>query len=296
MQINLFDDNGIYIDPITYKIKSCENIDFVFKQMQFDGITIFTDCFLFSDVVDNVKCQKKIAWLFEPKILSPNIYDVYKVEHKFDYIFTYDETLLARGDKYKLVPAGCCWIALEHQQIHKKSKLTSCIMSSKRFLPGHCMRFDIYNGYRNRIDFYGKVCKPIKTKDVGLNDYMFSVCIENNITKNYFTEKLIDCFMTGTVPIYYGCNNVGDFFDVNGILSFSNIKEFDNIINNISPQLYESLSVSIKNNFEIAKQYISMEDWIYDKYLLDLIYLDDSDYIHPGSGKLMSSKKICIGQ
>ena len=36
---------------------------------------------------------------------------------------------------------------------------------------------------------------------------MFSVCIENDVYDTYFTEKILDCFATGTIPIYKGTKN-----------------------------------------------------------------------------------------
>ena len=34
-------------------------------------------------------------------------------------------------------------------------------------------------------------------------DSMFHIAIENNKAINYFTEKLIDCFVSKTIPIYW---------------------------------------------------------------------------------------------
>jgi hypothetical protein len=36
----------------------------------------------------------------------------------------------------------------------------------------------------------------------------------------YFTEKLIDCFLMETVPVYWGCPGIGSIFDERGILRF----------------------------------------------------------------------------
>jgi hypothetical protein len=47
---------------------------------------------------------------------------------------------------------------------------------------------------------------------------MFSVCIENSSERNYFTEKLIDCFAQKVIPIYWGAPNVSEFFDPDGII------------------------------------------------------------------------------
>ncbi|MCH9028858.1 MAG: hypothetical protein IH819_04430, partial [Bacteroidetes bacterium] len=33
-----------------------------------------------------------------------------------------------------------------------------------------------------------------------------------DIIKNYFTEKIVDCFLTWTKPIYFGCPNIKEYF------------------------------------------------------------------------------------
>jgi hypothetical protein len=69
---------------------------------------------------------------------------------------------------------------------------------------------------------------------------MFSIIIENSKEDYMFTEKLIDCFLTGTIPIYYGCPSIGLFFNDKGILHFNNYKECIDILKNISSELYYS--------------------------------------------------------
>ena len=50
---------------------------------------------------------------------------------------------------------------------------------------------------------------------------MFSIAIENSRNGCYFTEKILDCFTTRTVPIYWGCPDIGDYFDMNVIITFN---------------------------------------------------------------------------
>ena len=51
-----------------------------------------------------------------------------------------------------------------------------------------------------------------------LFDAMFSLAVENVAQDDYFTEKLLDCFLTRTVPIYWGCPNAAAYFDPEGIV------------------------------------------------------------------------------
>ena len=47
---------------------------------------------------------------------------------------------------------------------------------------------------------------------------LFHVAIENVRQPHYFTEKLLDCFLTNTMPIYWGCPNIGAYFDTSGMI------------------------------------------------------------------------------
>jgi hypothetical protein len=83
---------------------------------------------------------------------------------------------------------------------------------------------------------------------------MFNVVIENVFHKNWY-NKIGDNFLTKTVPIYWGCPNISDFgYDERGIIRFKNENELLNIINSITPDLYNSMKPYIDYNFEIAKQ------------------------------------------
>jgi len=50
------------------------------------------------------------------------------------------------------------------------------------------------------INYFGRCDDKLKT----LASYRFSICYENMRTAGYMTEKIIDCFVAGTIPIYYG--------------------------------------------------------------------------------------------
>ena len=88
---------------------------------------------------------------------------------------------------------------------------------------------------------------------------MFSVAIENGQYETYFTEKLLDCFATGTIPVYLGAPDIGKVFNPDGIITLSD--EFD-----VSDEVYYSKMDAIKENLEIAKTMEILEDFIYLNY------------------------------
>jgi hypothetical protein len=223
---------------------------------------IFTDNSL--QYVDNYNNQKKYAWLLESPIITPSAYEYIKYNHnKFDLIFTFSKELLTISDKFVLIPLGGCWIDNEDMVIHEKTKNVSIILSSKKSSVGHRLRHSILKKYPN-IDFFGHD-NYIDKKITALKDYRFSIIIENCKEDYYFSEKLIDSFVTGTIPIYWGCPSIYKFFDTNGMLIFDTMDELEKIMSNLSEDLYLSKLESIEHNFEEAKKYLVAENIIYDK-------------------------------
>jgi hypothetical protein len=67
--------------------------------------------------------------------------------------------------------------------------------------------------FKDKLDVFGRGFNYIPDKFNGVADYKYSIAIENSVIPDYFTEKLFECFLTYTMPIYYGCPNIGDYFD-----------------------------------------------------------------------------------
>jgi hypothetical protein len=65
-----------------------------------------------------------------------------------------------------------------------------------------------------------------KTKDAAFRS-MFHVCIENSRWPGYATEKVMDCFSTCTIPLYWGDPTLSDDFDAGGIIPLDAGPRFD---------------------------------------------------------------------
>ncbi len=220
----------------------------------------YTDRFLDNK---NGRVKNTYGWLLEPSSISPQIYHNIKNNNTiFDKVLTYDKDLLDLGENFTFYPHGGCWIPPNEQKIYKKNKIVSIISSAKKMTKGHILRHSVINAYKDKIDVYGRGYNPVNLKTEALSDYMFSITIENVKKDYYFTEKLIDCFMTGAIPIYYGCPSIGDFFDINGMIVIDNLEDVSNLLKDLTKELYESKMSSIVNNFEEAKKYLISEDWI----------------------------------
>jgi hypothetical protein len=97
-----------------------------------------------------------------------------------------------------------------------KSKKLSAIVDGAMDLPGHIKRKIFLNHIRNdkrlELDLYGREINFIEDKWDGLAPYQYALAMENTSGPDYWTEKITDCFLSWTVPIYYGCTNLENYF------------------------------------------------------------------------------------
>lgn len=219
---------------------------------------IYTD----NEIFKTRNSNKNIAWLIEPKELQSNTYDyIVKNYFKFYKIFTHDIDLMKLPNSI-LIPYGGCWIKKQDFLVYPKNKNISIVCSNKNYLSGHKLRHECIDRFKNIIDIYGNGYNPIDYKLKTLKDYRFQIVIENTKKDFWFTEKLIDCFVTGTVPIYHGCPSIFKFFNTEGMIIFNTLNELDQIIKNLDDNKYNSMLNSILENYKKANEYILAEKCI----------------------------------
>jgi hypothetical protein len=110
---------------------------------------------------------------------------------------------------------------LSQNTVTEKSGDLSWITSSKNVLPGHKSRLEFKEELDKSgisYDLFGKGYKYIEQKWEGLAPYRYSLAIENGSFRYYWTEKLADCFLSETMPIYYGCPNISEYFPEESII------------------------------------------------------------------------------
>jgi len=213
------------------------------------------------------KTKKNYAWICELSTIIPWVLDwvpknISYLEDNFELLFTHDRRLVGLSDKFKFVKVATMpWV--HDIKIHDKNKLISMIASTKIYCEGHLYRQHILEKYKNQMDCFGVGRNQIEIKDIGLKDYYFSIAMENGVYTDMFTEKILDCFAMGTIPIYWGTPSIGEFFNENGIIKLTN----DFKIEDLSIDLYHSKMEYIKENFELTKQLPIPEDYLYDNFL-----------------------------
>lgn len=235
-------------------------------------------CYMHSYLLNaNVK-PNSFGMIWESRAIIPAVYQsLERHVQNFRTVYTPDSKLLETYPNTKWCPGGGIWIGgllgEGENKIHNKSKMISLVSSAKKMCLLHEWRYNmaksIYSRSSNVDVFLGENgWQPIYKS---LHDYRFSVVIENNIDKWYFTEKIMNCFATGTVPIYVGATDIGKYFDLNGIIVANDFvddkpKKFMDFINSLTERDYEQRALAIQKNYELVQKYRSIEDFIYKTY------------------------------
>lgn len=204
----------------------------------------------------------QVALLLESFFLHPEDY-LTAMEKPFDYVLTHN-SYFAQHKDWLWYPSGGSFVDFKNWGIHEKTKDVSILLSPKNQIWGHKRFHEIVQRFGDRIDVFG--LDRYVDKMEAIAPYRFTIVVEGESTRDYFAEKLIDCFALGTVPIYWGCPNIGDFFDIKGTLLPRNLEEVGMCIEWATDYTYNMREAYIRANLETAKQYRIPEDWIYEHY------------------------------
>ncbi|PVA10290.1 hypothetical protein DC366_08580 [Pelagivirga sediminicola] len=162
---------------------------------------------------------------------------------RFHRVLSHNRALLDAIPNGVFFPFGSTWVPEWRDLTIEKTRMTSLIASSKRSQRGHVLRHDIVDwavAGGVDLDVMGRGYTPFAAKAEGLAPYRYSVVIENVREPNYFTEKLIDALLCRTVPIYWGCPNIGEFFDTSGMILCEDEADLKAAILAATPQDYEA--------------------------------------------------------
>ena len=214
-----------------------------------------------------------ILFNLEPPAIIPSFSAIQKFINNADLVLS-----STAGSKFsvkdKVFPFihGSTWILPDQIAVHPKSNLISLIASAKNQTIGHALRHDIVQRYGNQLDVYGHGYNPVQHKETALNSYMYTIVIENSVDDYYFTEKIVDAFLTGTIPVYWGSPVVDQLFNSDGIMSFRDLQDFAEVLKGCTKANYYKRMAAIKENFELAKSFKSPE-MVLEKFVLKEIGL-----------------------
>lgn len=202
--------------------------------------------------------QMRILFLCEPNVITQIADKVCEVHERWDYILSHNRRVLLRCPNSIRFPYGTSWIR-DYSFPHKAFGV-SHMVTAANWTNGHTLRRTIWARDKDiRVPmrfFISHKVTDLESRGYVLGDSkaplfdtQFHLAIENSSTKNYFTEKIIDCFQTKTVPIYYGAKNIGRFFNRRGIFVVRNADEAVATCNSLTASTYDSMHAAIEDNY-----------------------------------------------
>ena len=204
------------------------------------------------------------------------VYNKLIIDHPeaYNYILTPFDELLELPNSHLFVGCGAF---LEPDPDMEKKFGVSTVMSGRKVLPGHDLRrelfwrrheikipFDFYLGTVNRLsdefyDFGLPILEWGASEKKKTMAYKYHIAIDSYKRKNHYSEKLIDCLVTKTIPIYWGCTNIGDYFNPEGIIQVDNVNEIINYVNAFCVEDFPHMK-AVEENYELAKKEWKFED------------------------------------
>jgi len=219
----------------------------------------------------------------EPEAIRPVQTKLLQVANQYDFILTFNKLILEQcPNAYKYLFGMTRILPKDYENIDIDAKqfLLTSVTSDKIITNDHKFRRLIY--YNQEfietipIRFYisnDTINLPIIQDNPRLGganhakidlfkDAQFSLIIENSRQDNYFTEKICDCLITKTIPVYYGCPNISEYFDTTGwiLLEDHSFDTFLTKIEVLTPDYYRNYLETVEKNFETVKQYIDIQE------------------------------------
>ena len=228
------------------------------------SIEIYID--VFPSTIKTV--DKRVFVAMEPDIISRISDQIIARQDEFDYVLTFDKKILEGCKNSVLFEFGTKWVDFEKYSHPQKMFSVSTVCGHKQISKNHILRKKLwYKQDKLKIptDFYisqyGGVEVVNNNKVLGeskfpLFDSMFFVCIENISQDYYFSEKLIDCLLCKSVPIYLGCTNIGNYFNMDGIIIANSVEDIINSCNSLTEEDYRKKNVAIEENYNKALSWI----------------------------------------
>jgi hypothetical protein len=165
---------------------------------------------------------KVSVMILEPQAIHGKHARLLRRSHRrFFRVLSFYEELCETLPNAQFFPFGSTWVPRWRDLDTTKTKMCSLIASAKRSLEGHRLRHEIVDWARAAgvdMDVMGGGYQRFEAKSDGLAPYRYSVVIENVRERHYFSEKLVDALLCKSVPIYWGCPNIGEYLDTSGMV------------------------------------------------------------------------------
>lgn len=184
-----------------------------------------------------------------PILLQPQFFNSSFERKKLVTLISANKTSRHPLELYSQRLAGISWFNKYHPEdfdfygigwnkyVSRYRKITDLVNSSpfEKYLRPH------YRTYQG----------PVESKFQVLPQYRFALCFENaQMIKGYITEKIFDCFSSGTIPIYWGAPDIADHIPENCYIDFRKFANFESLytfLKKMTPDQHKQYIESIQH-------------------------------------------------
>ena len=192
-------------------------------------------------------------------------------QHLFSLIMTWSDKILHNCKHAVFQAFGSSWLKPEQYAMpFEKKFVVSHVRGNYLKTYGHSLRYEYHDRAQKELRIPHKswvtagIREQIETCAVAklelFGDAHFGVVIENTCHRGYFTEKIMEMFLLRTIPVYWGCSNIGDFFDAEGIIQFRSVDDAIHALNSLDENYYSSRIKAVEHNFQTALKYVNYWD------------------------------------
>lgn len=159
-----------------------------------------------------------------------------------DYAIGFDH--ISFGDRYFRMPLYQLFqyrkyyrLLLENRiKKNNPQKFCSFVCSNDQGMKERSQMFEMLNAYKP-VDsggrFHNNVGGLIRDKFEFDKGHKFSIAFENTSYPGYTTEKIVEAFAAGTIPIYYGNPEIADEFNENAFINCHKFSSMEDAVNYI---------------------------------------------------------------
>ena len=171
-----------------------------------------------------VQCPPENVWAIMQEPPNEHFKPMHRGSVSYKRVYTTDVDL--RGRRYIHSHPALPWhVNRDYDYLTNcgpptKERSLSWITSSIAAFEGHRARLRFLERIRGQVpfDLFGRGFAEIQDKWDGLARYRYSLVVENFRNPYYWSEKIVDCFLAWTMPIYYGCNRISKFFPAEALV------------------------------------------------------------------------------
>lgn len=171
-----------------------------------------------------VRCDPERVWVFLMEPPEGEWPRFHRGSSSLARIYTSDPAL--RCSRHRHANPALPWHVektydqLVSESVPQKTRALSWVTSSKATYRGHRSRLDFLAKLKQcaELDLFGYGFEPIEDKWDALAPYRYSIAVENHRNSWYWTEKIADCFLAWTMPIYFGCTQITRFFPAKALV------------------------------------------------------------------------------